>query len=243
MSSDREGRPRVEFEIFDPDDREGSPWWHGQPGKGDLPLLQHRARSRRVRAQLAAQRGGADVIFDAKGKRTGGATIAGRGHDRMRDKPAGTTDCRPTPITRPCWKAQQRLKIVAAIKRDGRADAIPDEPLPPMRDWQCSRSRYGMMHWGDLFTARQKLAVSLAVIANSRQSATEATRSSADLVSSRQMRLATSLCRWNQTRLREVEAQFRGRHFPWFGTLPKTYLLGERLADFEVALMVRVAEM
>ena len=29
----------------------------------------------RVRAQLTAQRGGADVIFDAKGRRTGGARM------------------------------------------------------------------------------------------------------------------------------------------------------------------------
>ncbi len=36
---------------------------------------------------------------------------------------------------------------------------IPDEPLPPIGTLGFRVQRYGMMQWGDLFTARQNLAL------------------------------------------------------------------------------------
>ena len=38
-------------------------------------------------------------------------------------------------------------------------DAVPDEPLPPERTLGFGVQRYGMLKWGDLFNARQKLAL------------------------------------------------------------------------------------
>ena len=36
---------------------------------------------------------------------------------------------------------------------------VPDEPLPPIGTLGFRVQRYGMMQWGDLFTARQKIAL------------------------------------------------------------------------------------
>jgi adenine-specific DNA methylase len=36
---------------------------------------------------------------------------------------------------------------------------VPDEPLPPIGTLGFRVQRYGMLQWGDLFTARQKLAL------------------------------------------------------------------------------------
>ena len=40
---------------------------------------------------------------------------------------------------------------------------VPDEPLPPIGTLGFRVQRYGMMQWGDLFTARQKLALATLV--------------------------------------------------------------------------------
>ena len=63
----------------------------------------------RVRAQLAAQRGGADVVFDAQGQRTGGARLlavvmlgpASRG---------GTIGCPPSATTTRCATRKRMLR-------------------------------------------------------------------------------------------------------------------------------------
>ncbi len=60
------------------------------------------------------------------------------------------------------WKAQKRLKeILDAWERDGRKGLcpVPDEPLPPIGTLGFRVQRYGMLQWGDLFTARQKVAM------------------------------------------------------------------------------------
>ena len=100
------------------------------------------------------------MVFDAKGNRTGGATLLAVVTLRE-GQPAGTTGCRPTPTTRAVWKAQQRLKEVAATKRADGLSAIPDEPLPPIGTLGFRVQRYGMTQWGDLFTrGRNSLSLS-----------------------------------------------------------------------------------
>ena len=119
----------------------------------------------RVRAQLAAQRGGADVIFDAEGRRTGGARMtavvtiksgqAGR-HYRL------PTDADYAAVR----KAQERVaQVLEEWERGGKQGLcpVPDEPTPAGGGSGAGRAfsvqRYGMMQWGDLFTARQKVAL------------------------------------------------------------------------------------
>ncbi len=115
----------------------------------------------RVRTQLAAQRGGADVIFDAEGKRAGGARMtavvtlkpgqAGRHYRLPNDADYAAVQ-----------KAQARIaQILAEWERNGKQGLcpVPDEPLPPIGTLGFRVQRYGMMEWGDLFTARQKVAL------------------------------------------------------------------------------------
>ena len=112
----------------------------------------------RVRAQIAAQRGGAEVIFNERGQRVGGARLLAvstlrRGQTGRYTRPPTEADYVAV------WKAQQHLKQVTATKRPDGLNPIPDEPLPPIGTLGFRVQRYGMMQWGDLFTARQKVGL------------------------------------------------------------------------------------
>ena len=115
----------------------------------------------RVRAQLSAQHGGADVVFDSDGKRIGGARmlavvtlspgIQGRNYRLPTERDYDAV-----------WKAQKRLKaILDKWEKEGKKGLcpVPDEPLPPIGTLGFRVQRYGMLQWGDLFTARQKVAL------------------------------------------------------------------------------------
>ncbi|MDP9179930.1 MAG: DUF1156 domain-containing protein, partial [Gemmatimonadota bacterium] len=59
-------------------------------------------------------------------------------------------------------KAQARLAaILGEWERGGKLGLcpVPDEPLPPIGTLGFRVQRYGMLQWGDLFTARQKVAL------------------------------------------------------------------------------------
>ena len=153
--------PRVEFEVFEPKaDKEVR---GGTVARARATCLCCGAvlPPERVRAQLAAERGGADVIFDAEGRRTGGARMtavvtiksgqAGR-HYRL------PTDADYAAVR----KAQERVaQVLEEWERGGKQGLcpVPDEPLPPIGTLGFRVQRYGMMQWGDLFTARQKVAL------------------------------------------------------------------------------------
>ena len=159
--------PSVEFEVFEPQaDREV---------RGSTVT---RARAtclccgavlppERVRAQLVAERGGADVIFDAEGRRTGGARMttvvtlkpgqAGR-HYRL------PTDADYEAVR----EAQKRVaRVLEEWELGGEQGLcpVPDEPTPAGGGSGAGRAfsvqLYGMFQWGDLFTARQKVAIEI----------------------------------------------------------------------------------
>ena len=126
------GAPSVEFEVFEPEaDKEV----HGGTvarARATCMCCGAVLPPERVRAQLAAQRGGADVIFDAKGRRTGGARMtavvtlkpgqAGR-HYRL------PTDSDYVAVR----KAQERVaQVLEEWERSGKQGLypVPDEPLP-----------------------------------------------------------------------------------------------------------------
>ena len=153
------GPPHTAFEIFEPkaesDVRAGTV----ARAKATCPCCESVLPPERVRAQLAAQRGGADAVFDETGRRVGGACLTavvtlqpgktGR-HYRL------PTDADYAVVRR----AQGRLaEILDAWERGGREGLcpVPDEPLPPVGTLGFRIQRYGMLQWGDLFTARQKV--------------------------------------------------------------------------------------
>jgi len=77
------GPPRIDFEIFEPESDAEVPTGTVTRAKAKCPVCGAVLPPERVRAQLAEQRGGADVIFDEQGNRIGGARmLAVAGHRR-----------------------------------------------------------------------------------------------------------------------------------------------------------------
>jgi len=153
--------PRIEFEIFEPESDAEVPTGTVTRAKATCPVCGAVLSPERVRAQLAAQRGGADVIFDEQGNRVGGARMLGVVTLRLGEQGRHyrlPTDCDYEAV----WKAQQRLQeILDEWEKSGRKGLcpVPDELVD---EWHHDVNRlpmYGMYTWGEAFTARQKVAL------------------------------------------------------------------------------------
>ena len=115
----------------------------------------------RVRSQLAAQKGGADAVFDEQGHHTGGAHMTAV--VTLRPGEPGRHYRLPTDADYAAVRlAQERVtRILDEWERGGRQGLcpVPDEPID---QWSHAVNRlpmYGMPRWGDAFTARQKAAL------------------------------------------------------------------------------------
>ena len=157
--------PSVEFEVFEPKaDREVR---GGTVTRARATCLCCGAvlPPERVRAQLAAERGGADVIFDVEGRRTGGARMTAV--VTLKPRQAGRHYRLPTDADYEAVRRSQAwlADILGEWERGGKQGLcpVPDEPTPAGGGSGAGRAfsvqRYGMMQWGDLFTARQKVAL------------------------------------------------------------------------------------
>jgi adenine-specific DNA methylase len=168
--------PRVEFEVFEPKTEKEVPTGTVTRARATCLCCGAVLPPERVRAQLAAQRGGADVVFYHRGTesaeknsvssvspwcRSGGARLLAV--VTLRPGEQGRHYRLPTERDyEAVWKAQKRLEaILAEWERGGRQGLcpVPDEPLPPIGTLGFRVQRYGMLQWGDLFTARQKVAL------------------------------------------------------------------------------------
>ena len=150
----------------------------------------------RVRIQLAAQRGGADTIFDDHGRRAGGARMTAV--VRLRPGQSGRHYRLPTDRDYEAVRnAQERVsQLLAEWKHGGKQGLcpVPDEPLPPVGTLGFRVQRYGMLKWGDLFTARQKLA--LAALVNGTASNTLSKTDALVLTIGKLVDLGNGLCGW-----------------------------------------------
>ena len=240
--------PRVEFEIFEPGSEKevaGSTVTHA---KATCLCCETVLPPERVRAQLSAEKGGADVIFDENGARTGGARMTavvtlkpgeqGR-HYRLPAK-ADYAAVR---------ESQRRLRVMLdEWERGGREGLcpVPDEGSPAGGGSGAGRAfslhRYGMKEWGDLFTTRQKIAlVSVGRMIKISQ-VSEATR---ELLACALSVFARS-CNGN-ARLRpdsSVAPAFGMHALPMNWAFPETILFGGRSEHFDGALsnVARVVE-
>ena len=155
--------PRVELEIFEPAKDSEVLGGTVDRAKASCLCCGTVLAPDRVRAQLSAQRGGADVVFDEEGKRRGGARMLAV--VTLRQGETGRFYRLPTEEDyQAVRKAQQRLKSILEEWERQPADQrglcpIPDEPLPPIGTLGFRVQRYGMTQWGDLFTVRQKVAL------------------------------------------------------------------------------------
>ena len=154
--------PRVEFEIFEPksnDDVRGETVGNANARCLCCPSV---LPADRVRAQLGAQNGGADVVFDEDGRRIRGAVLTavvtllpgktGR-HYRL------PRNCDYDGVRNAQSELLKRLDEWGRDRRTGLCP-VPTEPLPPQGTLGFRVRRYGMSEWQDLFTRRQVLTLS-----------------------------------------------------------------------------------
>ena len=150
------GVPDLRFEIFTPKLDTDVAVGTVRGAKATCQACRAVVPPSRVRALLREQRGGADVVFDSDGRRISGARLLAvvtlaEGQQGRRFRLPLDSDYGPVKA------AQAELRRRA---RDGGvAMSPPDEPLPPIGTLGFRVQQYGMTEWGDLFTARQKLAL------------------------------------------------------------------------------------
>lgn len=205
--------PHIKFEVFTPkSDNEVLP---GTVSRAKAICLVCKESGRhtvlppaRVRAQLAAQRGGADVIFDEQGKRIDGARLLAVVTLKHKEGGRHYREAADLDYEAVC-KAVKKLAEVAARPLLNGLSPIPDEPTPFGGGSGAGRAfsvrNYGMDRWGDLFTARQKLLLALLADKVRRhgqpQHGTEnAVAEILGLIVGRIADYFSSLCAWHLTR-------------------------------------------
>lgn len=191
--------PRVEFEIFEP--KTAKEVSGGTVARARATCLACGAvlPPERVRAQLTVQHGGADATFDVHGRRTGGARMLAV----VTRRPGEQGRHYRLPVERDSAavrKAQERAAmILAEWERGGRQGLcpVPDEPIDPWHHDVNRMPMYGMNRWGDLFTARQKVAlVSLARAVRDRSDSEDAVRVLMTVLVDRCADYNSANCRW-----------------------------------------------
>ena len=232
--------PRVEFGIFDPKaDREVA---DGTVTRARATCLCCRTvlPPERVRAQLTAQIGGADTVFDDVGNRTGGATMTAV--VTLKEGQRGRHYRLPTDADYAAVRlAQERVENIldewAAEGRQGLCP-VPDEPTPAGGGSGAGRAfsvqRYGMLQWGDLYTARQKAAL-LQLVKGTQAVSNEQIRALIAFGVSKQSDFNSSLSRWANHMEKSV-ATFGRQALPilwdWGEVVPSAHASG----GFDVAL-------
>lgn len=156
---DRNGPPYVEFRIFEPTKDSDVPPGTVSRAKAKCICCGTVLAPDRVRAQLSVQRGGADVVFDEHGKRSGGAKLLAVVVLRQGDP--GRSYRLPTARDyESVWNASKSVAKLADERIVDDLKVLPTEPLPE-RNTNCFRiPNYGMKTWADISTNRQKLSLS-----------------------------------------------------------------------------------
>ncbi len=243
----KEAPPFVELEIFEPKTEADVPKQTVSRANATCPCCHTVLAAPRVRAQLTTQRGGADVIFDDKGKRIGGAmslavvTLKGTAvdEDTARRRFRLATD-RDYKFAR---RAQEQLKKFAISPLANGLNRIPDETIPLMSG-TFNAPIYGMRRWGDLFSARQKVAAEtlrniVEEVGHDRASAGEI----AALALSRRADISNALCAWSVGATQVVHL-FGRQAIPMMWDYAETSPFGGQAGDYHVTLatIMRVVE-
>lgn len=228
--------PRVEFEIFEPAMDKDVPPGTVSRAKATCLCCGTVLPPDRVRAQLREQRGGADVIFDDKGDRTGGARLLAV--VLLRPDEQGRHYRLPTDRDyESVWKAMMRLEVVAAQRLPNGLSPVPDEPLPPQGTLGFRVQLYGASEWGDLFTARQKLVmVTLRNLTERLLSSDGAVvRDIAGLALSRYSDISNAFCQWENSKT-QVRHYFTRQALPMLWDFAEAGVFGEQAGDYTVTL-------
>jgi len=154
--------PEVEFEIFEPKYDSEVPSGNITRAKATCLCCNNVLTPERVRSQLAQQKGGSDPIFRVNGERIGGARLTAV--VTLKTGQQGRCYRLPNPKDyKSVWDAQKLIEKIALDKLSNGLSVIPDEPTPAGGGSGAGRAfsiqKYGMMVFGDLFSARQKLGL------------------------------------------------------------------------------------
>ena len=162
-----EGPPQVAFEIFEPESDRDVANGTVSRARATCPCCKVVLPPDRVRSQLAAQRGGADAVFDDAGRRIGGARMTAVVTLKPGEK--GRHYRLPTDADYAAVRKAQNL--IAHQLNEWKADEgralcpVPNEPTPKGGGAGAGRAfglqNYGMLEWGDMFTARQKAGLNV----------------------------------------------------------------------------------
>ncbi len=232
-----EGPPQVEFELFKPESSSDVPRGLVANAKATCICCGAVMRPERVRTQLIAQKGGADVVFDSNGQRVGGTRMIAVVTLRPGEK---GRRCRLPNDDDYAAVARAQARVATLVKeweRGGRQGLcpVPDEPLPPIGTLGFRVQRYGILQWGDLFTARQRAAlVELAVQIQRSDHSTFLRELLACTLS-----VFVRSCNSN-ARLRpdsSVAPAFGMQTLPITWTFPETVISGGRSENFDGALL------
>jgi adenine-specific DNA methylase len=151
--------PFIKFEIFEPKTEMEVLKGTVSRANATCPCCHKVQPASRVRAQLSVQRGGADVVFDEKGNRIGGAMLLG-----VVTLKSGAAGRHYRLSTERDYAALSRAQERVANLSTG---VLPNEPTPAGGGSGAGRAfsvqKYGMMTFANLFTARQKLALATLV--------------------------------------------------------------------------------
>ena len=214
----RGGIPHVEFEIFQPKADDEVPGGTINRAKSTCICCGRTLTPDRVRAQLTAQRGGANTEFDTRGHRTGGArllavvtlkdTEIGRRYRLATDRDYDAV-----------WQAQKKLVKLATKPLANGLAAVPNEPTPAGGGTGAGRAfsvqKYGMMKFGDLFTARQAISLLTFGKAVCDVVKDERLQEAVALVIDRMSSRGSSLCLWRyQADQEKVEHVFGRQALP-----------------------------
>lgn len=226
--------PHIKLEIFEPITEDDVPIGTIRRAKATCPCCGVTVPPDRVRAQLAEQRGGADVIFDEKGKRIAGATLlavvtlspdeTGRSYRLSAERDYEAV-----------WKASRRLQNIASQKLPNGLSLLPDEFLPVIGTLGFRVQRYGILQWKYLFTSRQQATLAILVSLVAGKSTNRAAQEIAGLAISRLTDIYNHLCIWEPVKT-QVRHLFANQTIPMRWDFPEASALAEQAGDFITTL-------
>ena len=230
--------PRVEFEVFAPK-RDGEVRGGTVTrGKASCICCGTVLPPERVRTQLVAQRGGADVVFDEDGTRIGGAVMTAvvtvrPGERGRRYRPPTGGDYAAV------RESQRRLQSILEEWEHGGKQGlcpVPDEPFPVGSGSGAGHAfgvrKYGMATFGDLFTARQKVAlVTLGQLTFDLEQHVQPLA----LALTRSANTGCALCRWQMTR-ETLEGAYSRQALPMVWDFGEGNPLSESTGGYSLAI-------
>ncbi|MBX9790025.1 MAG: DUF1156 domain-containing protein [Pirellulales bacterium] len=230
--------PQIDFEVFQPSREADVPKTNITRAKATCLCCGNVLSPDRVRAQLRDQKGGADVVFDGQGFRTGGArllavvTVDGASTDREYRN--------PTPAD---YAAIQKARdLLTSIDNAERAAFglpwIPDEPVQrvPVPFGVINVWVYGVTQWWQLFTARQRAAiVTLLRTLRTMDSIPPLTRTLLAFAVSKFARHCNANARWNNI-VESVEPAFGTPSLPFTWTFPESAVFGPWAENYDGSL-------